>query len=335
MTAVSRGTFYPVVPVSTASGVGLGELLHLFSAAFPPPTLHPLPAAMTPVGRALPPLRCDPDAPLVAEVVRTTNDAYVGRVSLVRVFSGTMRPDTVVHVSGHLAGFAGHEVEGHDDHDEDERVGLLSSPLGETLRPKPAGDRRRPLRWSPSSRTAETTDTLSSKDSPAVVEPWVLPEPLLPVAIRPATKSDEDKLAGALQRLVAEDPTMRLEHNAETHQVVLWTMGQAHVDVLLDRLRERYTVTVETEPLRVPLREAFIAPSSGHGPARQAERWARPVRRVRHHRRAPAPWWGLRVRRQGRRWRGAPAVHPQRREGRARPGSSGAASPASPWSTSG
>jgi elongation factor G len=264
LTAVSRGSFYPVVPVSTESGVGLGELLHLFGAAFPPPTDRPLPSAMTPAGRALPPLRCDPDAPLVAEVVRTTNDAYVGRVSLVRVFSGTMRPDTVVHVSGHLGGFAGHDVEGHGDHDEDERIGLLSSPLGEALRPKPeaiAGDLCVVAKLS----RAETTDTLSSKDSPAVVEPWVLPDPLLPVAIHAVTKSDEDKLAGALQRLVAEDPTMRLEHNAETHQVVLWTMGQAHVDVLLDRLRERYAVTVEPEPLRVPLREAFVAPATGHG----------------------------------------------------------------------
>ncbi len=264
LTAVCRGAFYPVVPVSTETGVGLGELLHLFAAAFPPPTVRPLPTAMTPAGRALPPLRCDPDAPLVAEVVRTTNDAYVGRVSLVRVFSGTLRPDSVVHVSGHLAGFAGHDVEGHGDHDEDERIGLLSSALGDALRPKPeaiAGDLCVVAKLS----RAETTDTLSSKDSPAVVEPWVLPDPLLPVAIHAVTKSDEDKLAGALQRLVAEDPTMRLEHNAETHQVVLWTMGQAHVDVLLERLRERYAVTVEPEPLRVPLREAFVASATGHG----------------------------------------------------------------------
>ena len=63
LTAVCRGAFYPVVPVSTESGVGLGELLHLFAAAFPPPTDRPLPTAMTPAGRALPPLRCDPDAP--------------------------------------------------------------------------------------------------------------------------------------------------------------------------------------------------------------------------------------------------------------------------------
>ena len=185
--------------------MGLGELLHLFSAAFPPPTAPP--ADRDDPGRArAAPAAVRPRRALVAEVVRTTNDAYVGRVSLVRVFSGTMRPDTVVHVSGHLAGFAGHEVEGHGDHDEDERIGLLSSPLGDALRPKPealAGDLCVVAKLS----RAETTDTLSSKDSPAVVEPWVLPDPLLPVAIRAATKSDEDKLAGALQRLVAEDPT--------------------------------------------------------------------------------------------------------------------------------
>jgi len=265
LTAVSRGRFHPVIPVSTETGVGTLELLHLLTAAFPPPTLHPLPAVTTPDGDPLPPLQCDPDGPLVAEVVRTTSDPYVGRVSVVRVFSGTLRPDSVLHVSGHLERFAGGErLEGHAGHDHDERVGLLSSPLGDVLRPKAvaiAGD----LCVVAKLTRAETTDTLSGKDAPALVEPWLFPDALLPVAITAATTSDEDRLAGALARLVAEDPTMRLEHNAQTHQVILWTMGQAHVDVLLERLRNRYGVTVESEPLMVALRETFVTAANGHG----------------------------------------------------------------------
>jgi len=265
LTAVSRGRLYPVIPVSTETGVGTGELLHLLTAAFPAPTLHPLPATTTPDGDPLPPLKCDPDGPLVAEVVRTTSDPYVGRISIVRMFSGTLRPDSVVHVSGHLARFAGTErLEGHVNHDADERVGLLSSALGDLLRPKGfaiAGD----LCVVAKLTKAETTDTLSDPAAPALVEPWMFPDALLPVAITAASKSDEDRLAGALARLVAEDPTMRLEHNAETHQVVLWTMGQAHVDVLLSRLRDRYGVQVESEPLRMALREAFVTDAKGHG----------------------------------------------------------------------
>ncbi len=261
--AVARGTFYPVIPVDSTTGVGAEELLDLVVSGFPSPPEHPLPPVFTPAGKEAPPITCDPAGRLVAEVVKTTSDPYVGRVSLVRVFSGTIRPDATVHVSGHFSAFFG-EASGHEDHDEDERIGVLSTPLGKVQRPVDivvAGDICAIGKLS----RAETGDTLSDKDEPLVLRPWAMPEPLLPLAVEARAKADEDKLSQGLQRLVAEDPTLRVEHNAETHQIVLWCMGEAHADVLVDRLANRYGATVDQVELRVPLRETFASTGHGHG----------------------------------------------------------------------
>ncbi|MEV1289876.1 elongation factor G-like protein EF-G2 [Micromonospora sp. NPDC049679] len=256
--AVARGHFYPVVPVCAETGVGLDALLEVLTAAFPSPLEHDLPVITGVDGSPRPPLTCDPQGPLVAEVVKTTIDRHVGRVSLVRVFSGTLRPDLTVHVSGH-----GMIERGHPDHDADERIAHVYSPLGATLREVPycvAGD----ICAITKSGSAETGDTISTKEQPLLIAPWEMPEPLLPVAIVAATRADEDALAKNLSRLVAGDPTMRLERNAETHQLVLWCMGEAHADVVLDRLRGG-GVELQTEPVRVALRETFTAASKGHG----------------------------------------------------------------------
>ena len=262
-TAVARGSFYPVLAAASPTGLGTAELLEVMTQAFPSPLEHDVPPVTTPDGRPRGPLSCDPAGPLVAEVVKTTTDPYVGRISLVRVFSGTLRPDSIVHVSGHVSEFFGTD-RGHEDHDVDEKVGALTSPLGKSQRLVPqaiAGDICAVAKLS----QAETGDTLSSKDDPLLMEPWVMPEPLLPVAVVAKSKADEDKLSQGLGRLVAEDPTLRLEHNPETHQLVLWCMGEAHLDVLLDRLKNRYGVDVESVPLRVQLRETFADKAAGHG----------------------------------------------------------------------
>jgi len=258
--AVARGHFFPVVITATSpTGFGIDELLEVITKGFPSPLEHPLPAVTSPDGTPQAPLACDSAGPLCAEVVKTSSDPYVGRLSLVRVFSGTLRADATLHVSGHFMSDRGHE-----DHDLDERVGSLVSPLGKIQRPLGsvmAGDIAAVAKLG----HAETGDTLSSPEQPLLIEPWVMPDPLLPVAIVAHSSSDEDKLAAALSRLVAEDPTMRLERNAETGQIVLWCMGEAHVDVVLDRLKGRYGVTVDSEPLRVSLRETFAGPAKGHG----------------------------------------------------------------------
>jgi elongation factor G len=261
--AVARGSFFPVIPVCCATGVGTLELLEIITRAFPSPLEHPLPEVFTPQGAPRPPLACDANGPLLAEVVKTTSDPYVGRISLVRVFSGTIKPDATVHVSGHVTSFFG-TGNGHADHDEDERIGALSFPLGKQQRPASvvvAGDICAIGRLS----RAETGDTLSDKAEPLVLKPWTMPESLLPIAIQAHAKTDEDKLSVGLGRLAAEDPTLRIEQNQETHQIVLWCMGEAHASVVLDALANRYSVTVDTVELRVPLRETFAGKAKGHG----------------------------------------------------------------------
>ncbi|BCJ30620.1 elongation factor G-like protein EF-G2 [Actinocatenispora sera] len=256
--AVARGSFYPVIPVDAPSSVGLDSVLSGIVRGFPGPTEHNLPAVTDLDGSPRDPLTADPSGPLVAEVVKTTIDPYVGRVSLVRVFSGTLTPEVAVHIAGH-----GLAERGHPDHDADERVAHLYSPLGTALREVPrciAGD----VCAVTKSGTAETGDTISAKSDPLLIEQWQMPEPLLPVAIVAHTRSDEDALARNMARLVAGDPTLRLERNAETRQLVLWCMGEAHADVVLDRLRAG-GAEIDTEPVRVALRETFAGTGAGHG----------------------------------------------------------------------
>ena len=265
-TAVARGTLYPVLPVVALTMLGTDELLEVLTQAFPSPLEHPCPPVARPDGSPAAPVSCDPDGPLVAEVIKTTSDPYLGRVSLVRVFSGTLRPDQPVRVSGHWSG--------HREHDVDERVGALGAPLGGQLRHLshcPAGDVCSVARLT----SAETGDTLSSREDPLLIAAWELPEPQLPVAVEAASHADEDKLGTALARLTAEDPTVRLERNPETGQLLLWCVGEAHAEVLLDRLRHRHGVVLSTPEVRVALRETLAAPvratgrhvkqSGGHG----------------------------------------------------------------------
>jgi elongation factor G len=262
--AVARGVFHPVLAAAPAAdgakqGLGTVELLELITGGFPTPFEHPTPGVTTIDGKPREIKACDTEGPLVAEVVKTASDPYVGRISLVRVFSGTLRPDETVHVSGH-----GLADRGHEDHDVDERIGALSAPFGKQQRSLShciAGDLACVAKLS----RAETGDTLSAKDDPLLMEPWEMPDPLLPLAIQAHSKADEDKLSQGLARLVAEDPTMRLEQNQDTHQVVLWCLGEAHADVALERLRSRYGVQVDVVPHRVSLRETFADRSTGRG----------------------------------------------------------------------
>ncbi|WP_035795377.1 elongation factor G-like protein EF-G2 [Kitasatospora mediocidica] len=240
--AVLHDALHPVLP-TTQDGTGAVELLDLIVDSFPSPADR--------TGRG-DPLPCDPKAPLAAQVIHNTGDPYVGRLSLVRVFAGTLHPDTLLHVSGPQGG------------ESEERISALTSPFGKHQRPVPeaiAGD----LVCVAKLTAARAGDTLSDPSAPQLLEPWSLPDPLLPIAVEAHSKADDDKLAQGLAKLTAHDAAVRVEQNPDTHQIVLWCTGEAHAAVVLQQLGSLYGVRVDQVPYRVALRETFAGTATGHG----------------------------------------------------------------------
>lgn len=263
MKATATANLFPVVPVVATKSLGIEELLGLIEKGFPTPSLHPNPEVFTLTGDPSDMVITDPAGPLVAQVIRTTTDPFAGKLSMVRIYSGSLSTDDVVHVAGRRSLFSGREEDKQRDHDSDERIGLIQQAIGTELKPKStaiAGE----IVMVPKLTSTETGDTLSSKDAPRVVANWTMPDPLLPLAIKAATRNDEDKLAGALQRLAVEDTMVRLARGA-SEQLVLWTTGQAHADLLLNRLRERYGVNVEQEEVKIALKETLVAKTTAKG----------------------------------------------------------------------
>ncbi len=241
--AVLHDALHPVLPTAE-DGTGAEELLDLIVSSFPAPTDRA--ASPDPLG----PPPCDPAGPLVAQVIHNTADPYVGRLSLVRVFSGTLHPDALLQVSG------GHSAQ--------ERIAGLTSPFGRLQRPVPeavAGD----LVCVAKLTSARAGDTLSDPAEPWRLATWSMPEPLLPIAVQAHSKADEDRLAQGLARLTAHDSSVRAEQNPDTHQLVLWCTGEAHAAAVLHQLGALYGVRVDQVPYRVALRETFAAGATGHG----------------------------------------------------------------------
>ena len=263
MKAMYHGTFHPVIPVMT-SGVGVDELIGLIRRGFPTPLRRAMPAMKTASGEDIEMGEIGADGPLVAQVIRTTSDPFAGRLSLVRVFNGTLKADATVSIIGRKSLFGQEVNEHHPEHTETERVGALSAPVGLELAGKDqalAGE----IVYVGKLSKAETGDTLSASERPCVISPWTPSVPLLPMAVRAQSRNDEDKLAAALGRLVVEDASVLLQRQEGTDQLLLWSMGQGHSDLLMNRLRDRYGVNVTTEPIKVALRETFVAPSEAQG----------------------------------------------------------------------
>jgi elongation factor G len=233
---------FPVVAGSATKLVGIDRLADMIVEEGPAPLERRLPG--TPDGA--PP----PDGATSAYVFKTVSDPYVGRISLFRVMSGTVRPDSSLH-----------NVVG----DADERIGQLFTLRGkaqEHLSEVPTGDLGAVAKLG----HTHSGDTLAEKGANVPAHPPLqAPDRALAKAITPKTKGDEDKLMTGLTRLQEEDPALQVERNAETHQTLLWGTGEAHLDVTLERLARKFGVEVEEIPLRIPYRETIARKGTGLG----------------------------------------------------------------------
>jgi len=244
---VAQGLVFPVVCGSAATGVGIDRLASLLSEIAPTPDSRP------PVevrgGDSVHEVACDPGGQPLARVFKTISDPYVGKISLLRVLSGTIRPDSV------LANSRTHA---------DERLHVLQLLRGKEAQPASeaqAGD----IVAVPKLSDTATGDTLAPKGTPVVV-PATPPEPVaLSIAIRPKSKGDEDKLMTGLHRLQEEDPALVVERVDETHQTILRGTGETHLAVAAERLARKFGVEVATEDVLVPFRESITQQSEAEG----------------------------------------------------------------------
>lgn len=244
---VATATVFPVLCGSATRGIGVDRLASFVCELGPSPLGRP-PTKVRAGDRELE-VACDPAGDPLAIVFKTIADPYVGKISLLKVVSGTIRPDTSLLNSR--------------SHSE-ERLHALFTLRGKEQEQVPEAQAGDLVAVGKLADTA-TGDTLAPRNQPVTVAAPARTRPMLSIAIRPKSKGDEDKLMTALHRLQDEDLALRVERNDETRQTILSGMGETHLAIAAERLQRKFGVDLETEELIVPYRETITKPAEAEG----------------------------------------------------------------------
>ncbi|MCK7595382.1 elongation factor G [Pseudomarimonas salicorniae] len=238
----------PICFVSARSGVGVAELLDLCEHLMP----NPYEANPPPFQRNGEPFLAEPDADkhVIADVFKIVNDPFVGKLSIFRVYQGTLRRDTQLFV---------------DDGKKPFKVGHLFKLRGKEhieIEDAIPGDIAAVAKVEEIHFDAVLHD--SHDEDHIHLKPLDLPQPMFGLAIEPASKGQEQKLANALHKLGEEDPCFRVEHHSELNETVIRGLGELHLKLMLERMKERYGVDVTTRPPRIAYRETISSRADGH-----------------------------------------------------------------------
>jgi len=239
--SVAAGTLVPIVACSAKSGIGLTEMLDALATCALPPDKIERHGKEIANGEAI--ISSDPAQPLVAQVFKTRIDPFVHKLSFIRIFSGSLKKDDSVHISGVKKNVKLHQlldVQGGETHPLDH------ASAGEIV-------------------AVAKVDELHTGCSLGEVELPQLkfPTPMVGLAVTPKSRGDETKLSGALHKIVEEDPTIQLHRDAQTHELVMNGMSELHLQMIQERLKRRDKVEVDTKEPKIPYRETIQAEAEG------------------------------------------------------------------------
>jgi elongation factor G len=240
---ILAGDIHPVLVTSAEKMIGIDLLAEFIVDYGPNPMERSLPPLTS--GEPTPPSH---DGPAVAFVFKSVSDPFVGRISLFRIFSGTVKADQEVEVAGggRVRLHNLFKLQGKEHHDVPD---LPTGGIGAVAKVE----------------NVRVGDTLRTPGSDIAIERIVYPRPVAEVAITPRSHHDEEKLSTALHRIEEEDPTVRIERRADTGETILAGLGDTHLDVTVARIARKFGVEVDTSLPVIPYRETITATAQAEG----------------------------------------------------------------------
>jgi elongation factor G len=250
--ALREGHVVPICFTSAMTGAGLGELLRFFKRLLPNPSEGNPPPIMKGEGKTakLVEITPDPEGHVIAHVFKITNDAFVGKMSIFRIYQGTVRPETQLFVGDERKPFkVGHLFKLQGAKHEEIDCGIP----GDICAVAKVDE----IHYDSILHDSHDEDNFHLK-------PVNFPQPMYGLAIEPKSRGQEQKLAQSINKLTEEDPCFIVEHNQELNETVIRGLGELHMRVMLQRMRNRFNVEVETRPPRIAYRETITRAAEGH-----------------------------------------------------------------------
>jgi elongation factor G len=250
--ALREGHLIPICFVSARNGTGVAQLLDVIDALLPNPTEGNPPQFYKGEGNDAKELHADPDPDkhVIAHVFKVTVDPYVGRMGIFRIHQGTVTKDSQLYIGDGRKPF---------------KVGHLFMLQGKEHVEVPRGlpgDICAVAKVDEMHFDAVLHD--AAEDDHLHLKPLPFPEPVHGLAIEPKRRGDEQRMWEILQKVVDEDPCLKVEHVAVTNETVVYGLGELHLRTLLERMSETYKCEVTTRPPRIAYRETITAPADGH-----------------------------------------------------------------------